>query len=167
MLESYIWVGWQAGIAIGFFVVLHFWLTGRSLGCSSAYGHACGRLTGHSYFKLGTYSRSNDWRLWFLLGTPLGGLLAVMTTPADWQATLSLGAFYDSVLPQSTWAKGLILTLGGFLIGLGARMADGCTSGHTISGISLLAPASLLASALFFVGGLVTVQFMARLGGLY
>jgi uncharacterized membrane protein YedE/YeeE len=37
-------------------------------------------------------------------------------------------------------------------------MAGGCQSGHAINGMSMLNPPSLLASAGFFVGGLVAVQ---------
>lgn len=45
----------------------------------------------------------------------------------------------------SSWQNIVILVLGGFMVGFGARYAGGCTSGHAISGISDLQPASLLA----------------------
>jgi uncharacterized membrane protein YedE/YeeE len=48
------------------------------------------------------------------------------------------------------------------LIGFGARMAGGCQSGHSINGLSVLNPPSLLASAGFFVGGIVAVQILFR-----
>lgn len=45
--------------------------------------------------------------------------------------------------------------LGGFLIVFGSRMAGGCTSGHGISGLSLMSTSSFLtAAAIFGVGGL-------------
>ncbi|MBW7846282.1 MAG: YeeE/YedE family protein [Bacteroidia bacterium] len=50
---------------------------------------------------------------------------------------------------------GILLAVGGFLIGFGSRYADGCTSGHTIMGLSLLSSASLLASFGFFIGGVL------------
>jgi uncharacterized protein len=50
----------------------------------------------------------------------------------------------------------LILLLGGFAIGFGARYAGGCTSGHAISGMSNLQLPSLIAVVGFFIGGLIT-----------
>ncbi|KAL2196776.1 hypothetical protein P885DRAFT_69261 [Corynascus similis CBS 632.67] len=48
--------------------------------------------------------------------------------------------------------------LGGFMIVLGSRMAGGCTSGHGISGLSLMSVSSFLtAAAIFGVGGLTGV----------
>ena len=54
----------------------------------------------------------------------------------------------------------IILAVGGFMVGFGARYAGGCTSGHAISGISNLQPASLLAVVGFFLGGLAMTHFI-------
>ena len=69
---------------------------------------------------------------------------------------------YDSVLPQAIWAKGAVLLGGGVLMGLGARMAGGCTSGHAIAGITLLNWPSVVSAVGFFLGGIVAVQLMFR-----
>ena len=54
-------------------------------------------------------------------------------------------------------AEGLIMLLGGgFLVGFGARYANGCTSGHAISGLSNLQWPSLVAVIGFFIGGLIS-----------
>jgi uncharacterized protein len=60
----------------------------------------------------------------------------------------------------SSWQNILILALGGFMVGFGARYAGGCTSGHAISGISDLQPASLLAVVGFFIGGLAMTHLI-------
>jgi uncharacterized membrane protein YedE/YeeE len=49
----------------------------------------------------------------------------------------------------------IMLILGGFLVGFGARYAGGCTSGHAISGLSDLQLPSLIAVIGFFIGGLI------------
>jgi hypothetical protein len=72
---------------------------------------------------------------------------------------------YEQVLPDAMWLRGLYLIAGGTLIGYGARLAGGCQSGHSINGMSLLNPPSLLASAGFFVGGIVSVQALFALFG--
>lgn len=153
------WPAWLAGMSIGLFVVFQYWLTGKPLGCSSAYGHACGLTTGVDFYRTGSFGRENHWRLWFLLGTPLGGLIGTWgMDPGTWETTLDMGATYQALLPDSLVGQGLVLLLGGAFIGIGARMAGGCTSGHTIVGVPLGAPASLAASAGFFIGGVTTIQ---------
>jgi uncharacterized protein len=49
----------------------------------------------------------------------------------------------------------IVIVIGGFLIGFGARYAGGCTSGHAISGLADFQPASLVAVISFFIGGLI------------
>jgi uncharacterized membrane protein YedE/YeeE len=49
----------------------------------------------------------------------------------------------------------VMVVVGGFLVGFGARYAGGCTSGHAISGIGNLQLPSLIAVIGFFVGGLI------------
>src|SRR3546814_6964558 len=51
-----------------------------------------------------------------------------------------------------------LLLIGGLLVGFGARYAGGCTSGHSISGISNLQLPSLIATIGFFIGGMIMVD---------
>jgi uncharacterized membrane protein YedE/YeeE len=60
----------------------------------------------------------------------------------SWEALFTLKGF-------------IILVGGGFLVGFGARYADGCTSGHAIAGLSNLQMPSLIAVIGFFIGGLI------------
>jgi uncharacterized membrane protein YedE/YeeE len=60
--------------------------------------------------------------------------------------------------------KGIILALlGGFLVGFGSRYADGCTSGHAITGLSHLQLPSLITVIGFFIGGLVMTHLLMPL----
>ena len=54
----------------------------------------------------------------------------------------------------------LLAILGGFLIVIGSRVAGGCTSGHGISGISLLSISSLITIAMTFAGGAVVAPLV-------
>jgi uncharacterized membrane protein YedE/YeeE len=47
----------------------------------------------------------------------------------------------------------IMLVAGGFLVGFGSRYAGGCTSGHSISGLSDLQFPSLVATVCFMIGG--------------
>ena len=50
-----------------------------------------------------------------------------------------------------------LLVMGGLLVGLGTRLASGCTSGHGICGIARLSSRSLVAVAAFMITAMVTV----------
>lgn len=158
-MDVIIWSGFAGGAAIGLYMLLQYVLTGKALGVSTGYGNVCGMVSKTKFFHTGKFKELNNWRLWFLIGLPLGGLIALLTSGGSFEPTLSMG-LYDTVMPSASWARGLVLLGGGVLIGLGARMAGGCTSGHTIAGISMLNPPSVLASVGFFVGGVVAVQLL-------
>jgi uncharacterized membrane protein YedE/YeeE len=153
------------GALIGLYLVLQYWLTGKALGCSTGYGNLCAPWAKTPYFKQSEYAEWNNWRLWFAIGLPLGGVLAAFTSGSPIEPTLSMGPLYDSVLPASIWWRGPDLIAGGVLIGFGARLAGGCQSGHSINGMALLNPPSFLASAGFFIGGILAVQALFGLFG--
>jgi len=57
------------------------------------------------------------------------------------------------------------VVLGGLLVGLGARLGSGCTSGHGICGLSRLSPRSLVATPTFMLAGFLTVYVVRHLAG--
>lgn len=162
MTEVIVWSGWVGGLAVGAYALFQFVMSGKHLGVSTGFGNVCSYISKLPFFHKGDYEQPNNWRLWFILGLPLGGLLAALTSPGEIALSFSLGAMYDQVLPQALWAKGLMLLIGGVMIGYGARLAGGCTSGHAIAGLALLNWPSLIAAAGFFVGGIFAVQLLFR-----
>ena len=158
-----VWAGGLGGAAIGVYLLLQYWLTGKALGVSTGYGSLCALGSNRPFFKQGPYIERWGWRVWFLLGLPLGGALAYLTSPGtEWVLTMEMGTLYESVLPDMLGLRALVLVVGGVCIGFGARMAGGCPSGHSINGLSLQNPPSLWASLGFFAGGIVSVQTLFR-----
>lgn len=161
MSQVVVWSGWVGGLAIGAYTLLQFLLSGRALGASTGYGNLCALVSRDRYFREGDYADPFNWRMWFTIGLPLGGLIALLSSPgAAWAPSFDMGPMYESVLPAAAWARGLVLMAGGVAIGYGARLAGGCTSGHSIVGMALLNPPSIVASAGFFVGGIAVVQLL-------
>lgn len=159
-MEISVWNGWLAGIAIGLFVILHFWLIGKPAGCSTGYGNVCGYLCKNmSYYQQGEYSKPNNSKLWFLIGIPIGGLLSALSSPEPWHFSFDMG-MYDEILPQSAAAKAIWLIFGGMLLGFGARLAGACTTGHALVGGAMMNPPSLLAGAVFFMSAFLTTQLL-------
>lgn len=113
-----------------------------------------GRIAGISGILNGIlYTKHPDkhWRILFIIGLLAGGLLFQIIIP-------------NYNLPRENYPR-LLLVIGGFLIGIGTRLANGCVSGHGICGISLLAKRSLLATTLFMLSGMITVYIMRHVLG--
>ena len=142
------WPWWVAGILIGLTVPLLYLLAGKGFGISTSLQEAGSLCAPNSRFDyLSKFDRKgNLWTLVFVLGIAIGGFIGnyfLSAEPVEFlPANLSGG---------SGAAK---LLAGGFLIGFGTRYAGGCTSGHSITGISNLNWPSLVATIFFFVGGL-------------
>ena len=63
---------------------------------------------------------------------------------------------YSSVSTHITGNWFVILS-GGFLVGLGARLANGCTSGHGVCGISRLSLRGIVATVFYIAAGGITI----------
>jgi uncharacterized membrane protein YedE/YeeE len=156
------WPWWIAGPAIGLVVTLLAWIGGKALGVSSAYGAACALGSRAAFFRAREFHQ--PWRLAFVVGLPVGGLVAGALAGA-WAPTTAFGQL-DALTGHSLTARAGLLFGGGLLVGAGARWAGGCTSGHSIVGIAQGAITSLVATAGFMIGGLIVFNLLhAVLGG--
>ncbi|NQX81539.1 MAG: YeeE/YedE family protein [Flavobacteriaceae bacterium] len=177
LLDPWPWYIGGPVIALTMFLSYFF---GKRFGMSSNLDTLCsvaGASKVSSNFK--SDIKPQYWSLVVVLGAVIGGFIAMsfMTSnpevkiSADTLTDLSkLGIVYstDSLVPESIFGldavlsvKGFaILLLGGLLVGFGARYAGGCTSGHSIVGLSSLQLPSLIATIGFFVGGLIMTWFI-------
>jgi len=159
-MEIQVWSGWIAGIAIGLFVVAHFWLMGKPAGCSTGYGNFCGLMFKKvTYYHKGEYKNPYNSKLWFLIGIPIGGFLSALSGPEPWHFSFDFG-MYSQVLPQTDAGKAIWLIFGGSLLGFGARLAGACTTGHALVGGAMLNPPSLLAGTIFFMSAFITTRLL-------
>ena len=58
-----------------------------------------------------------------------------------------------------------MLVVAGLLVGFGARLGSGCTSGHGVCGLARLSPRSLAATIIFMTAGFTTVFFVRHVLG--
>jgi uncharacterized membrane protein YedE/YeeE len=172
-LLSQPWPWYIAGPLIGLFVPLLLILGGKQFGISANLRHMCAATyPGQCEFFQYDWKKSGLWNLTFVAGIVIGGFLAgtllhnpdpiaiSAATKAD-LAGLGLTDF-SGLVPSElfNWSSLLsvpgfvIIVIGGFLVGFGARYAGGCTSGHAISGLADLQLPSLIAVIGFFIGGL-------------
>jgi uncharacterized membrane protein YedE/YeeE len=152
------WPWYVSGPLIGLAVPLLLLFGGRNLGVSSSFRHLCAVILPKSPLaEFREYDwRKESWNLLFVAGMAAGAFAAVRL--------LSTGPIRLLPPEAHSLSGGLRLLGGGILIGFGTRWASGCTSGHSIMGLSNLQKASLVATLSFFAGGLAAALFHWLLG---
>src|SRR6478735_11003221 len=110
-------------------------LTGRIAGISGILGGCLTLLAGD---KL--------WRIAFVAGLVLAPVVSTL-----------LG--HPPPTPQMP-ASWLMIVAGGILVGFGAKLGGGCTSGHGVCGIARLSTRSILATVIFMATAIVVVAIM-------
>ena len=185
MLEliSQPWPWYVAGPLIGLMVPALLLAGGKLFGISSNLRHICaatlpGKL---DYFRY-DWKRAGGWNLTFILGVTLGGFIAstwlaspdpaIAISDATRSDLVGLGITdFSGMMPAelfnwsalATFPGFMLIVVGGFLVGFGARYAGGCTSGHAITGLADLQLPSLIAVIGFFAGGLIVTFFLLPL----
>ncbi|MBK8659233.1 MAG: YeeE/YedE family protein [Bacteroidetes bacterium] len=180
MMETILqpWPWYVAGPLIGLTVPILLLIGNKAFGISSSLRHMCAAClpAGIPFFK---YEWKKEvWNLFFVAGIILGGFVGaywlanpdpVVIHPklAEELATYGI-TDYSSMIPQQLFTLENILTLkgflmmvvGGFIVGFGTRYAGGCTSGHSIMGLSTLQWPSLVATCCFMAGGFIMANLI-------
>lgn len=128
------------GLIIGLAAFIFLLFLGRIMGVSGIVGN------------LMTRSGFTAWRALFVIGVML----------APWVYRWGTGSFPEIEISS----HGLLLVIAGLLVGIGSSLGSGCTSGHSICGISRYSPSSVLITILFMVAGGITVFIVKHLLGL-
>ena len=163
MLER--WSPYVLGVLIGLLNIGALLVSKKALGASTSYMKLGGII--YSYFNKNKvennmyYQKTElklDWGLMLVIGIILGAFISALLS----------GSFNLTVVPNM-WANEIsdsvairffVAVVGGIFLGIGSRWANGCTSGHSISGTSLLSVISWVASIAFFIGGIVVAYLI-------
>ncbi len=165
------WPWYVAGPLIGLMVPLLLIGGNKTFGISSSLRHICAACFpgGNAFFNYDW--KKEKWNLLFVLGILLGGLITLVflkdpqPMKVDPRLMGELSNYgitaHDGLLPSQLFNWSSLLTVrgaiimigGGFLVGFGTRYAGGCTSGHSIMGLSNLQLPSLVATICFMAGG--------------
>ena len=136
------WVyGLIGGLMIGGAAALFLLGNGRIMGASGILG---GVVDGSGRGNLGE-------RLAFL-----GGLVGLPLL-----AVILRGGAPETVMTGNLWA----LVAAGLLVGIGTRLANGCTSGHGVCGISRLSLRGMVATLVYLVAGAISLLVFRHLLG--
>ena len=172
------WPWYVAGALIGLTVPALLLIGNKHFGISSSLRHICAAcVPGNiSFFKYDW--KKEAWNLFFVAGILIGGLVATQLLSNPDPISVATETVNDlealnikvdnNLMPASIFSfenlfslKGLIFfVIGGFMVGFGTRYAGGCTSGHSIMGLSTLQWPSLVATIFFMAGGFVMTNLL-------
>ena len=154
MMQSLFPLGWEhyllGGLLIGTGVSLLYLLTGWVGGMSTVFSSTWSFVSSRAFFQQARFTDTRAWRLVFAAGLIVG--------VAIWWITLGPSPPLHTGIPL--WQLGV----GGVLVGFGARLSNGCTSGHGICGLGSLQWPSLVAVLTFMATGFATANAVLYLG---
>jgi len=145
-----------AGPLLGLLVAGLLWTINKPLGALGGYVDSVKWLVERE-------EAAPTWRVWFLPGIVIGGALSTLAAGA-WLPTLGYGTFTAS-FGAILGAGGAVLFVAGTLIGYGARLGGGCTSGHGMCGMAFGSPASIVCTMTFMGTAIVVAHLLAVLIG--
>jgi hypothetical protein len=161
------WSPYAVGIGIGILSWLAFLLSDKPIGCSTAFSRTSGmverlfrgsRVKERPYYK--KFTPTVDWEWMLVIGILVGAFISAQLS-GEFRATW-IPQLWASSFGSGIGMRWIVALIGGVLIGLGARWAGGCTSGHGISGTLQLAVSSWVAVMGFFIGGIFTAVAIYR-----
>jgi uncharacterized membrane protein YedE/YeeE len=156
-----------AGCALGLVLLAAFVLTGQGLGASGAFANAATalveaiapvRLTSNNYFA--SYAASGaPWTAWMVIevvGLVIGAAISAAMF-GRWRIEVNGGSGLGREVRLT------VAVAGGALMGIGAVLARGCTSGQALSGGAMLSVGSWIFMVAAFAGGFAVAPLVRRL----
>jgi uncharacterized membrane protein YedE/YeeE len=159
------WSPYVVGAGMGILSWFTFLLSDKYLSCSTTFSRLSGMIEKYFRGKKVTekeyYQKTPpvvDWQVMLVLGIVIGAFLSSILS----------GSFRIEMVP-SRWVEHFghtpiwrffISLLGGVLMGIGSRWANGCTSGHGISGTLQMAISSWIVVVCLFLAGIITAMIM-------
>jgi uncharacterized membrane protein YedE/YeeE len=163
------WNPYLAGALTGLLLVLSVWVAGKYFGASTTFVRSAGfvemvfskeRVAQMEYFV--KEAPRIDWQWMFVVGIFFGSLIASTTGRTfRWQAVPTM---WEGRFGPGKARRAVTAFLGGAVAMFGARLADGCPSGHGLSGSLQLAVSGYISLICFFVGGLIVANLIYRGG---
>lgn len=173
---------WAAGgIIIGLTIPALLLLGNKKFGISASLRDICAMCL-PANIPLFKYDwKKRIWNLFFAGGVLIGAYIAatflhdtdaIVISQKTQDILTSFGVTdFNNLMPSDifNWEnlftlKGFIFFMvGGFLVGFGTRYAGGCTSGHSIMGLSNLQLPSLIATIAFMAGGFICAHLILPL----
>ena len=168
LFPKYYWNPYLVGIGLGIVLLSAFVIMGRGLGASGALStlvtvvvnavapeHAANNDFYQKYLGDGSISPFKDWLVFLVIGVFIGGFFSGALAGRN-KMMIEKG-------PRISNKKRLLFAfIGGALMGFGAKMARGCTSGQGLTGGAMLSVGGWAFMLMVFAGAYAMAYFVRR-----
>ena len=168
LFPKYYWNPYLVGIGLGIVLLATFVIMGRGLGASGALStsvavivnavapeHAANNEFYQKYIGDGSMSPFKDWLVFLVIGVFIGGFFSGAVAGRN-KMMIEKG-------PRFSNKKRLLFAfVGGTLMGFGAKMARGCTSGQGLTGGAMLSVGGWAFMLMVFAGAYAMAYFVRR-----
>jgi len=161
------WSPYIVGAGIGVLSWLTWLISNEPIGCSTSFSRTAGmieklivgkKVDSKLYYQ--EVKPQVDWQWMLVVGIVIGALISsLLSGDFNWQW---IPPVWSLNLGDNTIIRLVAGFTGGILLGFGSRWADGCTSGHGISGTMQLAISSWLSAICFFASGILMAHLLFR-----
>ena len=162
------WNPYLAGVGLGLVLLSAYVIMGRGLGASGAFStfvsatvakvapsHAAANSFYSEYLGDGSSSPFKDWLVFEVIGVFIGGFVSGMLS---WRVRRGI----EKGPSISNGRRLMFAFIGGGLMGFGAKLARGCTSGQALTGGAVLNVGSWAFMMCVFAGAYAFAYFMRR-----
>ncbi|MBN1376300.1 MAG: YeeE/YedE family protein [Dehalococcoidia bacterium] len=162
------WSPYLVGAGIGVLSWFTWLVSNEPIGCSTSFSRIAGMIErlfrGKKVEQKLYYQEVKpeiDWQMMLVIGIVIGALISALLSGdfhLQWIPSIWSLNFGDDIAIRL-----IVALIGGILLGFGSRWADGCTSGHGISGTMQLAVSSWISAICFFIGGILVAQLLFKI----
>jgi hypothetical protein len=99
-----------------------------------------------------------DWQFMFVIGVLLGSLASAWISKE--KKAVAVPSMWEGRFGPSRMRRWVAAFLGGIVVMFGARLADGCPSGHGLSGLAQIALSGYVSLICFFLGGVIIARML-------
>ena len=163
------WSPYLAGAMSGLVSIGSVWFVGKYLGASTTFVKTAGMLekifSPEKVAKMPYFIKEMpviDWQWMVVIGIAIGSFIAAVTSGTF--VIKPLPALWEAKFGPSIKKRAVIAFIGGIIAMFGARLADGCPSGHGLSGGLQLAVSGYIALVCFFIGGIISANILYKGG---
>jgi hypothetical protein len=162
------WNPYMAGALLGVLLFASFYVSGHGLGASGALSRiavAIEDVVASQHVNVTAYlgemaggdrNPFDHWIMWELLGILLGGFASGVL-----RKRVKFETYHGPNISPNT--RLIVALVGGAIMGYGARMARGCTSGQALSGGAVLSVGSFAFMFAMFAGAYLLAPFVKKL----
>lgn len=161
------WNPYLAGALSGLVSIGSVWFVGKYLGASTTFVRTTGMIEKLFYpnrvMQMPYFTKEMpiiDWQWMMVIGIAIGSFIAAITA-GDFKIQLVPDSWQERFGPGSK-KRAVFAFIGGIVAMFGARLADGCPSGHGLSGSLQLSVSGYIALVCFFIGGFISANLLYR-----